>query len=282
MERVRRFYNLLYHAYIKREYDRFIPIIAEEGEGKSTFMLESIILWDRILGREYENERVLGQFYYEPPDFKRALAEAETRSMITVPDAARVMHKKQAMHGSQIDLEKDLFDARIGEHVVLLGYQYWSTVPTILQNGRAKNCFVIPKRGTVHGYNRASMDERVEKGEWPEPDLVDSFPAMTGTDIWRQYQKLDREKKEARMGIHEEEEDEESLKDRVDHVVAEIKESGVESVCSFHGGHKNWYIDPALIQYDYDLSDKEAQLVKKLLMRDEGVTIPQGSERGAA
>ena len=267
MKRVEKFYETLHKRYITQEYDRMIPVVADEGDGKSTFILESIIIWHRITGREFDPHDVLGRFSYEQGDFKDAIVDSEPRSIIAVPDAARVMHKKQAMHGSQIDLEKDLFDARIGEHVYLLGYQDWGTVPTVLQERRAKNCFVIPHRGRVHGYSRASMDERVESGEWPDPDIVDSFPSLEGTDIWRRYQKLDREKKMARMGT-----DDEDGGPSPQEVFADIAEHDVAQYVKENPVNGNVSVNTDLLRFDYpDLSIRNAKQVKAALEREYGI-----------
>jgi len=265
MKHVRKFYEALYHRYIKDEYDRFIPIVADEGHGKSTFILESIIIWHEITGREYDPHDVLSRFSYEQSDFKDAIIDSEPRSIIAVRDAARVMHKKEAMHGSQIDLEKDIFDARIGEHVYLLGYQYWKTVPTVLQTGRAKNCFVIPRRGRVHGYSRASMDKRVGAGEWPDPDIIDSFPSLEGTDIWEEYQKLDREKKIARMRADEEEDGGPSPQE----VFSDIPERDVAQYVKENPVNGNVSFNTDLLRFDYpDLSIRNAKQVKAALERE--------------
>lgn len=279
MKHVRKFYETLYKRYIKQEYDRFIPIVADEGHGKSTFILESIIIWHEITGREYDPHDVLSRFSYEQADFKDAIVDSEPQSIIAVPDAARVMHKKEAMHGSQIDLEKDIFDARIGEHVYLLGYQYWKTVPTVLQTGRAKNCFVIPHRGRVHGYSRASMDKRVETGEWPEPDIIDTFPSMEGTDIWKQYQKLDREKKMARMGN-----DEEDGGPTPQEVFEDISYESIAEYIRENPVNGNLSINIDLIRFDYpDLSRRKAKQVKAAIEREYDIeTIHQESSSSTA
>jgi len=181
------------------------------------------------------------------------------------------MHRKEAMDSDQIEVEKDLLDVRVKEHVILLGYQDWDIIPTFLQKRRAKNLFYIPTRGTLWGYKRSTIDERRESDSWPEPDMTAQFPSLEGTDLWRRYKRRDVEMKKERMQAATTQSEDESLKD----IAAAIKEEGLDHVVGMHGGWNKPYIDPGLIQIEYDLSVRDAKTVKKLLERDSEVSVPE-------
>ncbi|POG57253.1 hypothetical protein AUR65_001440 [Haloferax marisrubri] len=56
-------------------------------------------------------------------------------------------------------------------------------------------------------------------------------------------------------------------------VADDIAESGVKDYVSIHGGNKTKYIDAELIEMDYDLSARNAKKVKKLLDRDDDISL---------
>jgi len=267
MKRYITFLEKLYDDYITDEYDRIVPIVGDEGMGKSTLILQTIRIWQDILDLELTAESVLDQVVWDDRnEFKTAVAETPPRRTIPVNDAARVLHKKEAMFGDQVDLEKDLLDVRVKENLFLLGFQEWNVIPTMLQKRRAKNLIYIPKRGTLHGYSRSSMDEKLDmkKDEWPEPDLVDVFPSLEGKKIWREFQKLDYEHKQERMKP-----DEEEVEIDIKEMANDILENGdLEDIISIHGGHNKPYIDAGLIEIEYDINSRQAKLIKKLLARE--------------
>lgn len=272
MKKIKAFYETLYEQKICKEFDRMIPVVADESMGKSTFILQSMVLWRRITDREVDNQEILDQIIYGQTGFKAAMVNYEPRTIVPVPDAARVFHKKEALDSDQVELEKDVLDVRAKENVFLLGYQDWDVIPTFLQKRRAKNLFYIPKRGTVWGYNRDTLDERVDADEWPEPDIKDSFPSLEGTSLWREYKDLDLEKKKERIGQSLEEEeagDGKSIQELAD----EIKEENLEAVIGWHGGWNREIIDADLIQMEYDLSIRDAKKVKKVLDADPEIDI---------
>lgn len=276
MERIQEFLRTLYRRKIKQEFDALILVVGDEGVGKSTYMVESTGRWQQILADEgYLDDdkagsvdEVLSRLVWNQDGFKQALAENPPRSAIPVMDAARVLHKKKAMHSEQIEVEMDLLDSRMKEQVVFLGYQDWETIPDMLQRRRAKYCLRIPYRGRIEGYSRESMNALYASNdnEWPEPDLVDSFPDLSGTEIWEEFKRRDREHKEKR--IRPEEESEEDELEPVE-IVEKIKESGVveyivENEFNGHIGVKKEYI-----KLDYPhLSDRAADVVKSGLERD--------------
>ena len=264
---------LLEHIYNERicdEYDHVMPVIGDEGVGKSTLIVECMILYQRIKGREVDPDEILESFVYDREGLKERLATAERRSIIAVPDAARVLHKKEAMKGEQVEIEKDFFDVRTKEFLILLGFQDWDSIPSFLQERRAKTALYIPRRGVVRGYNRKSLDERVKKDTWPPSDLTESFPPLVGTELWDRYQELDRQMKDSRMHGAGAEEDEEEMS--VDEIIKDIKDRGVQSVVSRHNGNNRPYVNANLIEHDYGLSQNKASKVKDVLERDIDLT----------
>lgn len=202
MEKVRRYFEDIYENRICDEYDHILPIVGDEGVGKSTFILESIVMYREIRGLDRnDHDAILGPLCYTRKDVKDRMANAERRAIIAVPDAGRVLHKKEAMKGEQVEIEKDIADVRTKEFLFLLGFQGWGMIPTFMQERRAKNVFYLPERGLVRGYNRKSLNKKedMEDDAWPRSDLTDTFPALDGTDLWERYKELDREKKEERM-----------------------------------------------------------------------------------
>lgn len=270
------FAEMLHEEKISKQYDRVIPVVGDEGKGKSTFMLEFSHAWKKAKGEKPTAENVLDQVVWNDRDeLKTALAEYEPRSVIPVMDAGRVLHKKNAMAGEQVEVEKDLLDVRMKEYVILLGFQSWDIIPSMIQKRRAKNLFYIPTRGTVWGYDRSTIDDRVNSDSWPSPNLKDGFPSLEGTDIWEEFKRRDRKQKEQRMNGNENDgsEDDETLSLR--EIVEEIKQNGVADFVSVNPGNKQPYIDPDLIEYHYGLSARQAKKAKKVLAKDPDVVVPE-------
>lgn len=274
MEVTYRWLQKVYDEKITEEYDRVVLVIADEGEGKSTLLLQLVWLWMEITGQSQAIETVLDRIVWDQSGFQDALAEAPPRAAIPVPDAARVLHSKESMTSEQVEIQKDFLDARIEEHLILLGFQDWGDVPSFLRNRRAKNAIYIPSRGLIRGYNRASLDEKVEmeKHEWPPADLKDSFDSLEGTELWRRYKARDREQKKQRMQANAEEAEK---RERLKSVAAELKDEGLRQVISEHGNTGEPYVDRDLIELEKGLSEPDARKVKKLLERDDDVRIEQ-------
>ncbi len=188
-------------------------------------------------------------------------------------DAARVLNKKETMVGEQRELEKDLLDVRMKAFLMLLGFQSWDRVASMLQDRRAKFVLRIPRRGVVEGYSRASIDKRQEKESWPEPDMRARFPSLEGTRLWREFKRRDLEAKERRIRKtgDENDEPEESSETDLFEIANEIKQTGIEKYVSIHGGNKQPYIDADLIELHHDLNAQQARKVKKLLDQDNDV-----------
>lgn len=205
MDRVERWLQNLHDQKITNDFDRIVIVLGEEGAGKSTFILGAMSIWYQVLGRapvgeRPDPERLLSHVVFDSrEDFKQTLLDSSAKDPIAAMDAAHLLHNKEAMHGGQVDIEKTLLDIRIENYLIFLGYQDWSDVPKQLRTRRAKNVLHIPSRGTVHGYSRSSMDKREEQGEWPDPDLKDTFPPLDGTDLWEQFRANDHERKKNRL-----------------------------------------------------------------------------------
>jgi predicted DNA-binding transcriptional regulator AlpA len=204
MQKVERWVEKLYQNRLLNDYDAIVPVLGGEGNGKSTLILQVTTLHQRARGLDPTAESVLDRVVWQDrQELKNRMADAESLSAITVHDAARVLHKKQAMHGEQIELETDLLDVRTKNFLMLFGFQDWGVIPGMLQDRRANALLRVPERGRVEGYSRASIDERVDTGEWPAPDMVDSFPSLEGTDLWEQFVETDEEKKNERIAGEE-------------------------------------------------------------------------------
>ena len=208
LEKVERFAERLYEDRIQNEYDAVIPVVGDEGEGKSTFISEFGFIYQDVRDGERDPDRLLDQMLFTRSDVQEAISTAPKQSLLAIPDAARVFHRKEAMVGEQRELEKDFFDVRSSEYVILLGYQDWDSIPSFLQERRAQFAFYIPRRGLLRGYNRQSLNKKANSNYdydwWPEADLTDRFPPLDGTDYWDRYQTLDDEMKNERMGGDEE------------------------------------------------------------------------------
>jgi len=269
MKRIEAFVELLYEEKIQDEFDRVIPIVADESMGKSTFILQFMVLWKRITDQEINVDDLLDQLVYQRQEFKDAMASYPPRTVIAVPDAARVFFKKDSMDVEQKELEKDMLDVRTKEHPILLGFQDYDIIPTFLQKRRAKNLIYIPTRGQIWAYNRDTMDERYEQDSWPSPDMDAQFPSLEGTDLWRQYKRLDKQKKQERIADSSFESEDKSVREVVD----QIKDDGIDSVTSIHGGWNRKIIDTDMIRHRYDLSHADAKTAKKLLEKDDEVEL---------
>ena len=268
----------VYNKRVRREYDALVPVVADEGKGKSTLMLQLTWMWQDICGLDPTADSVLDRVIWQGRDaFQTALANDPPESSVPVMDAARVLNKKETMVGEQREIEKDLLDVRMKAFLMLLGFQDWEIVPTMLQERRAKFVLRIPRRGVVEGYSRASIDKRNETGKWPEPDMRARFPALDGTPLWEEFKKRDLEAKERRIrGDEDTDESDDVGEVTPQSVTAEIKADGVAGYVSQNEFNESLYVDKKLIKFDYpELSDDEADQVKAALRRDEDIVLEE-------
>ena len=200
MKHLRKTLQYIHDDVISREFDRLVLIIGDEGMGKSTLMLSLMLHWDDIRGKEQDQDDIFDRMVWDGREaFTRTIVEKDAKSAISVMDAARILHRRQSMHGDQVELQQDLLDSRFKEQLIFLGFQSWDDIPTFLQKRRAKNAIVIPRRGYVRAYNREDIDRKFETGDWPDPRFRDGFPSLEGTDLWDEFQARDEEHKRDRM-----------------------------------------------------------------------------------
>ncbi len=250
---------------LEDEFDRIVIVLGDEGHGKSTFMMQTAWFWQKTLDRDPSIDSTIGCVAWDHDDFKASMATREPYSCIVVHDATRVLSKKKAMRSDQIEIEEDLLDVRQGRYFILLGFQDWAMVPTMLAERRAHDVFRVTTRGRVHAFGRKHIDKRIEKDKWPDPGFVDSFADLSGTQLWDRFKEEDLRRKQSRIEPEKDEGDEEmSIDELVDH----IKTNGVQKIINFHEGHHKHRFDPDLIRYEYDVSNSDAKLIKKLLARD--------------
>jgi len=273
MEKLENWLSMVKRRRLDREFDLMCPLVADEGMGKSTLTLTLTGLWyKQQLGRDVSAEDLFARIVWGGRDeFKELAVNSAPKDIIAVPDAARVLYKRDAMDPKQRELAKDLLDIRTHEYFFLLGFQWWKDIPTMLQERRAKQLLRIPQRGVVHGYSRSTLDEKLQLNdpkEWPDPDLVDTFPSLEGTKIWEQYQELDTEKKHERIKPDEDDDAEPEVDVRA--VAEEILDEGLEPVIAIHGGNKNPYIAKELIELNYGLSARDAKKAKLVLEQRTG------------
>jgi len=204
MKAVKRWLERVERNRITNNFDAFVLVIGGEGVGKSTFMAATTWLWQQIREKEPTPDSVLERMAHDDREaFRQLLLNSDTGDAIIANDAAHILHRKETMHGDQIETEKSLLDIRTFNYLVLFGYQDWGDITDQLQRRRAHFCFKIPRRGVIHGYSRSSMDEKYDTDDWPSPDLKDTFPNLEGTELWEQFTKTDEERKLERLQKNE-------------------------------------------------------------------------------
>lgn len=254
--------------YLGKDFDRIVPVIGDEGMGKSTLLMEIGWLWHEVEDTPQEQtvSNTMDQIAWDLNEFKSFIGSKPQYSCIHVHDAARVLSRKKAMHGDQIEVEEDLLDMRFGNYLVLLGYQEFDLLPTMLATRRSKNLLHIPKRGVVHGHNEENIRERYESGDWPDPVFRDTYPSLEGKDLWQAFKSEDARRKQERIKPDEDdEEDDMSIPD----LAEQVKDDGIEEVVSIHGGNGTRYIDSDLIEVQYGISANKAKKVAKILKKQE-------------
>lgn len=266
MKKTIAYLETLYEDRLTEDFDQILPVIGDEGMGKSTLMMQMVWLWLGIVpNQEQTIENALDSIAWNLEEFKTMLSEKPQYSVIVVHDAARVLSRKKAMHGDQIEVEEDLLDARFGNYLILLGYQEFDLVPTMLATRRAKHMFRIVKRGWVHAHNEDGIGKRYNAERWPDPIFRDNYPDLEGTELWQAFKEEDQRRKQERITPDEDEEDQEL---DVEELAEKVQEEGLDRVISIHGGHNKPYIDPDLIEIEYGCSGRKAKKVKKLLARE--------------
>lgn len=278
MKKIRNWLDRVYSGRICDEFDAVVLVLGDEGVGKSTLIAELEFIYQDVRGRERDPDAVLDSLVYDREGLQDRFAKASPRSVIAVPDAARALHRKEAMKGEQVELEKDFFDVRSAEYLLLLGYQDWASVPTFLQDRRAHFALYVPRRGVVRGFSRGSLDRKanMDPKKWPPSDLTDTFPSLDGTEFWSRYQELDDKKKSERMGSSEDEG--ESTNEKLIRIGEEIVADGVEEFVSTHNGNGTRYLNTDLIELSYDIPTTQAKKVKSWIEAQPEVVIDPDDE----
>lgn len=203
LDRLTSYLRKVHERKIKKDFDRVVLVIGDEGAGKSTLMLQCMWLWESVRGNDPAPDDVIERVVFgEREEYKKMLLESESGDAISVQDAAHVLFSKDAMVGEQKDIEKAMLDIRIENYFILLGFQDWRDIPDALRRRRAKNVLRVPSRGTVLGYNRESMDEKYSAsndGWWPDADFEDRFPSLEGTQLWGAFRDADAQAKRERL-----------------------------------------------------------------------------------
>lgn len=201
MKKLEDLVEMIYEERHQNQLDTVLPLIGDEGLGKSTLMLQLGLQYIYVRDGELpEREEFLDRICYDRAGFQKMMAESEKQALIMVPDAARILYSMDVAKSEQKQIEKDLMDVRGLEYMILLGFQSWDRIGGEIKERRAKMAFRIPRRGLVRGYNRDAMDTKVNTGDWPESTLTDKFPPLDGSGLWEEYQELDQEKKRERLG----------------------------------------------------------------------------------
>lgn len=207
LARIERFLRMIYERRVNKGTDAVVLVIGGEGSGKSTLMLQMMMIWENILRdhgfEDIEPESLFEKIYSTRHGLQQAFVNEDRRECIAMPDAGRALFRKEAMDGDQREVEKDFFDVRFKCHLILLGFQDWRQIPDFLSGRRGQFALFIPRTGTIWGFSRSTLDDR-DGGRgvnsWPDPDMVDRFPSLEGTDLWKKYENFDAEEKIARMG----------------------------------------------------------------------------------
>lgn len=270
MDRFRIFLEQLHDKYITNNFDRIIPVIGDESMGKSTLILEAIWMYEDHRGNNPDPDAVLDRVVFDSKEaFKQELLNAESGDPMAAMDAAHILYKKEAMNPDQIEVEKNLLDVRIENYVIFLGYQDWSDIPDQLQRRRAKNIIRIPQRGLLEGYNRSQIDQKyskLDKNEWPEPALRDTFPSLEGTELWERFKEVDAERKRERLKMEDPDEGETEMEPQ--DVVEDILAGDVAEYIEVNEFQDRAYFSKPYIKFQYpSLSDQQADQVRAALDR---------------
>ena len=218
--------DLIYEERHQQQLDSVIPIVADEGLGKSTLMLQMGLKYIHARDGELPDRgELLDRICYDRAGFQRLMADSEKQALIMVPDAARILYSMDFAKSEQKQIEKDLMDVRGLEYMILLGFQSWDRIGGEIKERRAKMAFKIPRRGLVRGYNRDAMDAKVNTGDWPESTITDKFPPLDGTDLWRDYRELDEKKKRQRLGRDTDRKPKEVRRQEQQKIVIDLREN---------------------------------------------------------
>lgn len=216
LDNLEAFLEGIYNSRIQDDDDLVLLVVGNEGAGKSTVMLLATLLWQRIKGHKPDVESVLDRIVFGArEDYKEKLMTSQSGSAIAVQDAPHVLFAKDAMVGDQKEIEKAMFDIRIENYLVMLGFQSWDVIPADLKERRAGAAIRVYRRDGDRGYldifGRRELDEKIDdhdRHSWPDAAAEDRFPSLEGTELWDAFNEADaaakRERLEASKQISEE------------------------------------------------------------------------------
>lgn len=207
MQKLEELMQRLYHERHEDDLDTVLPVIGDEGMGKSTLILQlAVAYYHEREGEAPSISHLLDRICYNRTQFQNMMANSEKQQLIIVPDAGRLLYSMDAAVSEQKEIEKSLMDVRGLEYMMILGFQSWDRIGGEIKERRSKLALKIQRRGLVRGYSREAMDKKLDTGDWPESTLSDKFPPLDGTELWDEYQRLDEEKKRDRLGVDEDDE----------------------------------------------------------------------------
>lgn len=202
MQKLEELMQRLYHDRHEDNLDTVLPVIGDEGMGKSTLILQlAVAYYAEREGEAPSITHLLDRICYNRTGFQNMMANSEKQQLIIVPDAGRLLYSMDAAVAEQKEIEKSLMDVRGLEYMMILGFQSWDRIGGEIKDRRSKLTLKIPRRGLVRGYSREDMDEKLDTGCWPQSTLSDKFPPLDGTDLWEEYQRVDEEQKRNRLGV---------------------------------------------------------------------------------
>lgn len=207
MQKLEELMQRLYHERHEDNLDTVLPVIGDEGMGKSTLILQlAVAYYHEREGEAPSISHLLDRICYNRTQFQNMMANSEKQQLIIVPDAGRLLYSMDAAVSEQKEIEKSLMDVRGLEYMMILGFQSWDRIGGEIKERRSKLALKIERRGLVRGYSRKAMDEKLDTGDWPSSTLTDKFGPLDGTDLWAEYQRLDEEKKRDRLGVDDDDE----------------------------------------------------------------------------
>jgi len=268
MRKLEKLIEELYEERHQQQLDTVVPVIADEGMGKSTLILQLAVKYCMVRDGEPPSiQHLLDRICYNREDFKEMMAESDKQALIIVPDAARLLYSMDVATSEQKQIEKDLMDVRGLEYMILLGFQSWRRIGGEIKERRAKMALRIPRRGLVRVYGRESMDHRIDEGSWPSSTMTDKFPSLDGTELWQEYKRIDQQKKRDRIAAGTESADDEPT--TAQEIATDIRENGgAEEYLNEINNGAQIVLDRHSIAAEYDIGKEKSKQVKKLLKAD--------------
>jgi energy-coupling factor transporter ATP-binding protein EcfA2 len=168
--------------------------VGDEGSGKST-----LGLW---LCSCVDPNFSINNVVFTLEDFAEKLRMLPPGSAILCDEAGDLLLSRESMAQHRIATIKDLMKARGLQKFLFFNITYLPLMEKYVRSFRArvlsrtktetdvKNARVL--RGLVLLYHKQSIPkiniDQLGNIKWVRPDMVDSFPDLTGTKLWQQYE----------------------------------------------------------------------------------------------